>query len=109
MIGVSLPRPGETPMTRSAPRVLAVLVWLAAASAQAGPIVPKGLKTGDKYYLAFITRDSRNATSSKIADYNKFVTLQAGLNPALTGTTADGKGVQWFAIASTKDTSAKTN
>jgi hypothetical protein len=27
------------------------------ATAQAGPIIPKGLNPGDRYYLAFITAD----------------------------------------------------
>jgi hypothetical protein len=33
---------------------------LAAATAQAGPIVPAGLSPGDHYYLTFDTRDSRD-------------------------------------------------
>jgi hypothetical protein len=89
--------------------LLAAVLGCAATTARAGPIVPRGLQPGDKYYLAFISRDARDATSSAIADYNAFVTLQAGLSPGLTGTSRDGRGVRWFAVGSTQAVTARGN
>jgi hypothetical protein len=68
--------------------------------------VPPGLNPGDMYHLAFVSRDGRDALSADILDYNSFVTAQAALNPALTGT---GMGVDWFAIASTQAVDARDN
>jgi hypothetical protein len=84
----------------------AVAISSLVASAAAGPIVPTGLTPGDKYYLAFVTRDGRNATSTNIADYNSFAQAQAALNPSLTGTDV---GVTWKALGSTASVSALTN
>ncbi|MBI3837035.1 MAG: PEP-CTERM sorting domain-containing protein [Planctomycetia bacterium] len=98
-------------MSMNLQRLLAVVVLiasaiLAAATAQAGIVVPSGLHPGDHYYLAFVTHDSRDATSSNISDYNQFVQNQAAQAPALTGA---NEGVQWRAIASTPTVNASDN
>jgi hypothetical protein len=43
-------------------------------------------QAGDRYRLAFHTRDGINALSNDPASYDAFVTAQAHLNPALAGT-----------------------
>lgn len=48
-------------------------------------------QAGDRYRLAFHTRDGITAVSNDPAAYNSFVTAQAHLNPDLAGTT-------WFAL-----------
>lgn len=53
--------------------VTSLLVGWAATSAQADVYVPPSLNPGDTYHLAFVTRDTRDALSSAIADYNAFV------------------------------------
>ena len=68
--------------------------------------VPPGLSPGDKYHLAFVSRDGRDALSANIMDYNNFVMAQAALNSSLTGT---DMGVSWFAIASTPAVDARDN
>ena len=40
-------------------------------------LTPSGLSDGDQFRLIFVTEDTRNATSSDIADYNTFVQEQA--------------------------------
>lgn len=57
--------------------------------------IPPNLPAGSEYELAFVTRDTRNATSWNIADYNSFVTTEAAQNSNLPS------GVTWHAIAST--------
>jgi hypothetical protein len=65
-------------------------------------ISPK-LPPGSKYELLFVTKDTRDATSANIADYNAFVTAEAALNPLLP------QGVTWHAIASTNSVNAIDN
>ncbi len=43
-------------------------------------IIPDCLSDGDAYRILFITRDTGDATSSNIADYNTFVQAQAAAN-----------------------------
>ena len=57
-------------------------------------VIPPNLPAGSEYELAFVTRDTRNATSPYIADYNSFVTSEAAQNSSLP------LGVTWDAIAS---------
>ena len=95
-------------MFRTSVRIVTgmVSVFVAAASSQAGIVVPEDLQPGDTYHLVFVTVGIRDATSSDIADYNQFVNFEAALNPALTATDI---GVQWFAIASTATVNARDN
>jgi hypothetical protein len=64
--------------------------------------VPPNLPPGSQYQLIFVTRDTRDAGSTDIADYNAFVTAQALLSPSLPTT-------QWHAVGSTRDVDAITN
>lgn len=84
----------------------AVTLGLIVPHALAGPTVPTGLSPGNHYYLAFVTRDSRDGTSTNIADYNAFAQNQAALDPSLTGT---DRGVTWNALASTAANNAFNN
>lgn len=78
-----------------------VAVGMMATSALAGPITqPAGLVAGDQYRLAFVTSDTRDATSSDIGDYNSFVNT--------IGLAATGIG-GWKAIASTSAVDARDN
>lgn len=86
--------------------LLALVLCFSASPALAAVYVPPGLNPGDLYHLAFVTRDSRDALSPNIQDYNNFVTAQAALNPSLTGT---NMGVSWYAIASTVAVDARDN
>src|ERR1051326_6878535 len=84
----------------------AFLICVLAETAHAGPIiVPPSLRPGDHYQLLFVTRDSVSALSTNIADYNKFVTMEA------TGLTAllSQQPVTWTAIASTPFVNAISN
>lgn len=83
---------------------LVILCW--ATPCLAAPFQPPGLQAGDQYHLMFVTSDGRDAFSTEINDYNSFVTSQASLNPALTGTDV---GLPWFAIASTAAVDARDN
>ncbi|MGA2031613.1 MAG: PEP-CTERM sorting domain-containing protein [Thermoguttaceae bacterium] len=73
---------------------LLFVVAMAPLSAYAG-FIPPNLPAGSEYEIAFVTRDARDATSWNIADYNSFVTTEAGQNSGLPS------GVTWHAIAST--------
>lgn len=66
-------------------------------------VIPPHLPPGSKYELLFVTKDTRDATSTNIADYNAFVTAEAALNPMLP------QGVTWHAIASTASVNAIDN
>lgn len=59
-----------------------VLTTIAAAvcasQVRAAVIAPVGLVPGSQYQLIFVTFSTRTATSSDIADYNAFVTSEAG-------------------------------
>lgn len=79
-----------------------VSVLAAPASSKAGFMDPLGLGPGDKFHLAFVTDQSRDALSSNIADYNQFVNDQAAMSPILMG-------IEWFAIASTPTVNARDN
>ncbi len=73
--------------------------------AHAVPItVPTALSPGDEYRLAFVTTDSRDATSTGIGDYNAFV---SGVAEAVTE--LDDLGTTWTAIASTTSVDARVN
>lgn len=73
--------------------------------ASADVVIPTGLNPGDKYYLAFVTQGTRNATSTAISDYNNFVTSEA----ARAGSITEFYGLRWFAIASTAIVDARNN
>jgi hypothetical protein len=64
---------------------------------------PSGLTAGDTFRFAFLTDGTTTATSSIIADYNAFVTTQAG------GATYNGSVVSWVAIGSTPTVNAIDN
>lgn len=81
-------------------------ILLANHSANAAPFVPTLVAPGSPYHLVFVTRDTRNANSTNIADYNAFVNAQAALNPTLTGTNV---GVTYSAIGSTASINARVN
>jgi len=68
--------------------------WM--ATANAGIYVPKGLKIGQSYHLAFVTNGTRDATSNDIADYDAFV--QSAADAAGLGAS---EGVEWYAVGST--------
>lgn len=57
---------------------------------------------GDKYHLVFVTRGTTQATSSNIADYDRFVNTEA----QRAGSLVAGYGVAWFVIGSTVATNA---
>ena len=78
----------------------ALLVSCNSASAA---IVPTGLSPGDRYRLAFVSRDTRDAVSPNVADYNSFVDDQASLAGSLT----ENIDTVWKAIVSTPSISAK--
>jgi hypothetical protein len=82
------------------------LASLAAAQLRAGVIVPAGLAPGSQYQFAFLTYDSTTATSSNIADYNRFAASEASLNAALP---AAADGVTWNAVVSTASLDAINN
>lgn len=65
-------------------------------------VIPPNLPPGSQYQLIFVTADSRDATSSDIADYNAFVTNEAALNPLLPSTT-------WHVVGSTATVNANVN
>jgi hypothetical protein len=68
------------------------------------PAPPAGLKKGDLYYVAFITRNQRNATDKDINKYNQFVFDQAkNVCPTVL------LHFSYRAIASTAAKSAKDN
>lgn len=94
-------------MTHGGRRRLFTLVAAAVAAlvtdgAEAGSILltPPGLNPGDQFRFVFVTSGIRDATSSHIADYDSFVTIQAG------GATYDGAVIDWIAIGSTDSVDA---
>ena len=74
---------------------VAALVALAVPLSAYGDFIPPNLPAGSKYEIAFVTSGGTTATDPYEADYNAFVTAQAGENPNLP------QGVTWHAIAST--------
>jgi len=74
-----------------------VAVVIASATATASPItIPPGLAPGSTYFLAFVTGDERDATSSNILDYNAFVTKAAYDEPALLASAWDDMEGHWI-------------
>ena len=65
---------------------------------------PLGLQPGDQYRLAFVTSTMRDALSSDIEDYNRFVQDTADAAPKV-GTW----GLTWKAMASTEQVDARDN
>lgn len=83
------------------------LLFCASAGLAAATVftVPPGLNPGDPYRLTFITSNTRNATSTNIADYNTFVNDAANA----PGSYLEPLGGVWKAIASTAAVTALTN
>ncbi len=88
---------------------IAAAVAVAASLASVGyvsadVVLPTGLPAGSQYRLVFITADSRDATSTDIADYNAFVTQEAqqSSSPFV-------RSLTWTAIASTQAVAAFDN
>jgi hypothetical protein len=104
-----LPRPGPV-RPRSwwcGTALLALSGWLSLATPGTAAmiyVVPTDLNPGDQYRLAFVTSNTRNATSSNIDDYNMFVTTTANNQSRLAAL-----GTTWTAIASTFTVDAKVN
>jgi len=85
--------------------VIALAAVLAASPAVAEVTLstPSGLSSGAKFRFLFLTSGSRDAASVNIADYNTFVTTEAG------GATYDGTTVSWRAVGSTAAVIARDN
>jgi len=73
-------------------------VLLPCTLGRGAPFRPPGLKVGELYHLAFVTRDRHNAVNSTFDIYNGFVIDQAALNPQLTGTQSFASGNRWAAV-----------
>ena len=83
--------------------LVVVMVFLLPATVLAVPItVPTTLNPGDQYRLAFVTSDTRDATSTDIADYNAFV-------QGVANSVAKLAGITWTAIGSTPTIHARDN
>jgi hypothetical protein len=85
--------------------ILVAVLWLGSGlehRAEAGTILqtPAGLNPGDQFRFVFVTDGIRDATSTNIADYDRFVNDQAG------GATYNGVVVNWLAIGSTDSVDA---
>ena len=92
-------------MLRTIPVLLGLALFLPCSDAVAVVIVePSGLNVGDKYHLAFITSQTKDATSDKIADYNTFVQNLA--NNSGIGNTL---GWTWTVVGSTPTVDARDN
>jgi hypothetical protein len=92
---------------KTAAAAISLLAFAAVSlsSAQAAPItIPTGLNPGDTYRLVFVTSNTRNGTSSNIADYNAFVTAAANTQAGMAAL-----GTNWTAIASTATVDARDN
>ena len=89
------------------------LATLGTSAAQAAlVVVPPGLNPGDQYRLVFVTDGTRDATSTNIDDYNKFVTNEVTGSPLATALTAAGFNlgtITWKAIGSTDSVAARDN
>ncbi len=72
------------------------------ANTASAAFIPPNLPPGSQYQLIFVTADTRDATSSDIADYNAFVTQQAAMNPLLPAAT-------WAVVGSTGTVNAAAN
>ncbi|MCA2504427.1 MAG: PEP-CTERM sorting domain-containing protein [Microcystis sp. M54BS1] len=96
---------------------LATLVTASAAQA-ALVVVPPGLNPGDQYRLVFVTDGTRDATSTNIDDYNKFVTndarggtpgIDTALDVALNASGFNPNTIEWKVIGSTDSVAARDN
>ena len=95
------------------------LATLGTGAAQAAlVVVPTGLNPGDQYRLVFVTDGTRDATSTNIDDYNKFVTndarggtpgIDTALDVALNAAGFNPNTIEWKAIASTDSVAARDN
>jgi len=72
----------------------ALVVAFAAPLTASADFIPRTSRPVRSTNWFFVTRDTRDATSPYVADYNSFVTQEAGQNINLP------KGVSWDAIAS---------
>ena len=91
--------------------VLLVLTRILPASASTLQI-PEDLSPGDTFHWVFVTSTTRDAVSSDISVYNQFVNNVAdAAATAVTGVQGISSiaDIQWKAIASVADTSAKSN
>jgi hypothetical protein len=75
-----------------------------APAARADIMTPTGLNTGDEFRIIFVTSDTRDGTSSNLADYDTFITDLA----TAAGLTYNGAPVTWFALGSTESVSANS-
>ncbi len=82
--------------------IAAVGPW-GAGAARAGIMTPAGLSPGDKFRVAFVSSEKRDALSSNIADYDQFIT---GLAVAAGLDTYFGSPVTWQVLGSTNSVSA---
>ena len=85
--------------------IVALVLWSVAgpggpAKADIMLQTPAGLSAGDHFRFVFVTDGVRDATSSNIADYDGFVSAEAG------GATYNGAAVDWIAIVSTDSVDA---
>jgi hypothetical protein len=67
--------------------------------------VPADLRVGDRFHLLFATRETRNADSAEIADFNAFVNTVAD-SANIGPTTAE---INWFVVASSPNVHARDN
>jgi len=95
------------------------LATLGTGAAQAAlVIVPADLAPGAQYRLVFVTDGTRDATSTNIDDYNKFVTndarggtpgIDTALDVALNAAGFNPNTIEWKAIGSTDSVAARDN
>ena len=97
---------------------LAATLGTAGAAQAALVVVPTGLNPGDQYRLVFVTDGTRDATSTNIDDYNKFVTndarggtpgIDTALDVALNAAGFNPNTIEWKAIGSTDSVAARDN
>jgi hypothetical protein len=82
--------------------LLCLVVAASATCVCAQVVPPTALSPGSQYQLLFVTAGTITSTSSSIADYNSFVSVQAALSPTLPTAT-------WHAIVSTSTVDANQN
>ncbi len=80
---------------------LAASSFLAAAASHAQVTVPPGQEPGHRYRLAFVTSETRDATSADFRDYDAFVTNAAQVHLSLSRLRTT-----WSAIVSTPASNA---
>lgn len=96
-------------------RLLMITLLLACVStpaASGGTIqdIFNALSPGEKFHLAFVTRDDYGqSTSTDIEDYNNFVQQQAMLAGSVTAPLTASLSLTWKAIASTATVDARDN